>query len=366
MISRVPVRLAAVALALTPACAEPPPPPEPVLRPVRYQQVFTAAGPRTRTFSGVARPGLESALSFRVPGTVQSLGVKVGDRVRAGQTLARLDPVDYELQVKEAEAALRQAEAAARNATANLDRVRGLYEKSNASAADLDAARAAADSSAAQLEAMSKRLELAQRQAQYTHLVAPVSGAVAEVGVDVNENVGAGQTVVVVTAGEAPDVEIAVPEGLIARIEEGRPVRVTFDAIPGREVDGLIREVGVTATRTATTFPVTIRLAAPQPLVRPGMTAEVAVGFDVREGAARFVVPPEAVAEDREGRFVFVLDPAGDGTGTVHRRPVTVGELGTGGLEVVDGLADGDLVVTAGVSRLENGQRVRVADPLEG
>ena len=122
------------------ACGDPPPPAEPVVRPVRYVTALATGGQRTRTFSGVAQAGVESALSFRVPGAIVRLDVEVGDRVAAGGSIARLDPVDYELQVREAEASLRQAEARAENAAADLRRVRTLYENDNAARTDLDAA----------------------------------------------------------------------------------------------------------------------------------------------------------------------------------------------------------------------------------
>jgi multidrug efflux pump subunit AcrA (membrane-fusion protein) len=90
-------------------------------------QVYRTGADRVRTFSGTARAGVESRLSFRVAGTVERVAVKVGDTVRPGQMLAELDPRDYELQVEDAEASLAQARARARNAESNLDRVRGLY-----------------------------------------------------------------------------------------------------------------------------------------------------------------------------------------------------------------------------------------------
>ena len=98
------------------ACGEPPPPAKPVIRPVRYVIAQAAGGQRTRTFSGVARAGVSSTISFRVAGTIVAVDVAVGDRVNPGALLAALDPVDYELQVQETEASLRQAEARATNA----------------------------------------------------------------------------------------------------------------------------------------------------------------------------------------------------------------------------------------------------------
>jgi RND family efflux transporter MFP subunit len=343
------------------ACSEPPPPAEPVIRPVRVIEVYATGGVRTRAFSGVARAGVESTLSFRVAGAIDALPVRVGDRVGSGQLIARLDPVDYELQVKETEAALSQAQAQARNADADLRRVRALYENDNASRADLDAEVAGAASASAQVESVSKRLELALRQVDYTRLLAPIAGAIAAVSAEVNENVNPGEGVVVLTAGAmAPEVEVAVPEGVIRQIVQDAPVTVIFDAIPGRRFEGVVTEVGVMASATGTTFPVTVDLRDGVGDVRPGMAAEVTIELPDDGRGLRFVVPAQAVAEDRQGRFVFVAEPSGDGLAVVRRRAVSVGDFEADGLEVLDGLADGDRVVTAGVSRIQDGAEVRL------
>ena len=152
---------------LAPACAASPPA-EPVVRPVRYVAVEATADRRTQTFAGVAQARAESSLAFRVAGTIARVSVVIGDQARAGAPIARLDPEDYHLRVKEAEAALRQATALAYNAAANLRRARALWENGNASATDLGAAVATADSTAAQVDAAGQRLELAQLQAQRT------------------------------------------------------------------------------------------------------------------------------------------------------------------------------------------------------
>jgi RND family efflux transporter MFP subunit len=313
-----------------------------------------------RTFSGVAEAGVESGLSFRVAGTVRRLAVAVGDSVAAGDLIAELDPVDYQLQVQDAEAALRRAQAESRNADASYERVRALYESNNASLSDLDVARTAAEASAEAVASAQNRLELARRQLRFTRLRAPQGGAIASVSVEVNENVGSGKVVAVLTSGSELEVQVAVPGVVIADVREGSPVSVTFDAVPGRTFDARITEVGVTATRLGTTFPVRVRLTEADPAVRAGMAAEVAFRFAATAGRDLFVVPPVAVGEDRSGRFVFVVEPSDSGLGVVHRRAVTVGELTGDGLEILSGLSDGDRVVTAGVTRIQDGLRVRL------
>ena len=340
-------------------CSEEPEPQE-VLRPVRTQTVIASGASRARSFSGTARAGQETQLSFRVLGRIERLVVKVGDRVRSGQLIARLEQRDYELAVAQAQASLAQAQANSTNAGSGLERTRGLYEDGSASKDQLDSAIAAAQSGQAQVDAATQKLESARRQLGYTNLRAPVNGSIASVPVEVNENVQQGQTVVLMTSGARPEVEVAIPEVLIAQIREGDPVTVTFDALPGANFDAVVTEVGVAATGAATTFPVKVRLARTSQDIRSGMAANVTFSFASANDRERFYLPSHAVGGDRDGRFVFLLEPSGDGVGVVRRTPVEVGDLTRDGLEILSGISEGQDVVTAGVRRLIDGQRVKL------
>jgi len=334
---------------------------EPVLRPVRYQSVYSTGGGRTRSFSGVARAGIRSRLSFKVGGTIQKINVQVGDKVKPNQLIAELDPTDYRLQVQQAEASLESARAQERNARANYERISQLYERRNASRNDLDAARAASESAVAQVRAAEKQLDLARSQLSYTRLTAPVSGGIAMVDVEVNENVQPGQTIVELTSSSEIEVRVAVPGILIARIREGDKVQVYFDAKPGKVFPATVTEVGVAATEFATTFPVTVKLDVSDPDVRPGMAAEVNFKFGSEGQPARIIVPSVAIAEDDEGRFVFVVEETNESNvGVVKRKPVSIGDLTDEGIEVYDGLEEGEKLVTAGVSKLADGQKVKL------
>jgi RND family efflux transporter MFP subunit len=288
--------------------------------------------------------------------------VEVGDEVAAGAVIARLDERDYELAVQQTRASLDRARAEARNASASYDRVRALYEEGNASRTELDNARAASEAAAAQFSATEKQLELAELQLDYCVLEAPVAGAIAEVRVEASENVAAGQIVARLTSGARSEVQFGVPEVLITQVREGDRARVTFDAIPGTTFDATITEVGIASSGAATTFPVTAVLDEPDERVRPGMAAEVSLSFDAGGGGERYIVPSVAVGEDRRGRYVFVVEHASGDTAVVRRKAVEVGDLTGDGLEVYSGLEDGDLVVTAGVNRLTDGDRVRLPD----
>ena len=334
---------------------------EKVIRPVRIAKVTATGGTRSRTFSGSSRAGLESRLSFRINGTLERLDVEVGDRVQRGAVVGRLDPKDYQLQADQAKASLAQARAQARNASANYERIRGLYENNNASINDLDSARASRDSSVAQVESLETQLALAESQLSYTQLIAPMDGSIAEVLAEVNENVRAGQTIVTLNAGTLPEISFGVPEQLIRDISQGDSVLVTFDALPGDSYSATITEVGVATRTAASTFPVVARLDKPNNEVRQGMAVEVSITFDDGTDKTQIAVPPHAVAEDRDGRHVYIAEPQeGGNLALVRRRAVETGALMEHGLLVINGLEDGEWIITAGLRFLREGMEVRL------
>jgi len=330
-----------------------------VIRPVRYEPVYATGGGRARSFPGTSQAAVESELSFRVSGSLRKVAVKVGDEIEAGGLVAELDPRDYELRVEAAEAALRNAEAQARNTARNLTRVRALYENGNVSIGDLDAARAASESAAAMLRSSQNQLEQAQTQLGYTRLLSPTGGSIASVSVDANENVSAGRPVAVLTSECELEVKVAMPGQLIADIREGDAATVSFDVVPGRSFPARVTEVGVSPTGMATTFPVTVKLSEATPSCRPGMAGEVTFHLGARGTRERVLVPPKVVGQDRQGRFVFVVERTSEGLGVVRRRPVTA-ELSGNDIEILEGLSDGELVVTAGMSQIHDGQEVRL------
>ncbi len=334
---------------------------EPLVRPVRTALVRSSASEQVRSFTGSTQAGAEIALSFKVPGTVTRLPVRVGDFVEKGQLIAELDPSDYELREGQARAsrALRLAEK--RNLEAQYDRVRALYENNNASRTELDAARAHAESADSMLEATSKTLELATKQLSYTRLKAPVAGLISEVVGDENENVAAGQTAVVLASGDLPEVKVAIPGLLISQVERGDRVMVRLPTVKGPLLPATVIEVGVSAALGRTTFPVTAELHENHPGIRPGMAAEVEFRF-AGDGEGRLLVPTLAVGEDRKGRFVFIFEAGKDGDGAARRRAVEIATVSSEGIEVLSGIREGERVITAGVRRIQDGLRVRLLD----
>ncbi len=341
------------------ACDRAAPPEEQRLRPVRFIIVSGESGARDRSFTGTSKSSRESRLSFKVSGTVIELPVQIGQRLDAGELIARLDAATYSLQVQQAQASLVEAQANERNAAANYDRTKGLYANNNASRNDLDVARAQAEAVEAQVGSATKALEIAKLNESYTRLLAGADCSIASIDIEVNENVSAGQQVVAVSCGVDFEVEIDVPESLIGSIDEYTPVQVTFGAIADIRFGGEVTEVAVASVSGAATFPVVVKLTESHPSLRSGLAAEVIFQFDTLAASGSVVLPVAAVIRDSTGTFVYVAMPTEvSGQALISRKPVTLGELTSSGIEVLHGLTTGDRVVTAGLSVIRDGQRV--------
>jgi len=329
------------------------------IRPVRYAEITMGGGASTRVFSGTAKTGIESKLSFKVGGTVKTVNVKVGDYVHKGDVLVELDETDYKVKLMETEARLRQAESQALNSRNNYERVKSLYETNSVSKSDLDGARAQYESAVANVEGMKSALDFAKHQLEYTQLLAPVSGSIAVSNIEINENVQPGQVVVILVVGENMEIELGIPENVINRIKKGMNVRVDFPSLDD-SFDGVVSEVSPSIDLNSSTYPVSIKVLNPTVAVKSGMAANVSFSFKGNTSNEIIVVPVAAVGEDSEGRFVYLVEPDSADIGVVKKHHIQIGELTSEGFEVISGLSVNQKVATAGLQSLIDGQKVRI------
>ena len=339
-------------------CEAPPEDVPELVRPVRFAEVRATGPVQQRIFSGVTQAALEAELSFKVPGNILSVDVAVGDRVGAKQLVAKLDPTDYEVQLREAEAGLQRAKAELRNARSIFDRTRELYENRNVSKSALDTSRAAAESANALVRASQQQLEAARLQLSYTELRSPQVCTIANRYVEANQNISAGQPVLRVNCGECAEVAIDVPGAWIGRIRQGANAVVRITALGRRALNATVSEVGVAAQRGASAYPVTLVVKDDCEDLRSGMAADVEMSL-AGLAAEGIVIPLIAVGEDQEGHYVFVLEAEVGETYRAMRQSIEIDSAPTPeGVPVLGGLAEGDLIATAGVRRLIDGQIV--------
>lgn len=310
--------------------------------PVRIQSAGAESRRQTTAASGVVEARHTVDLAFQVGGKVAAVGPDEGDVVRAGSLLARIDPIDYQL-------ALRQAAAQAEHARQERERYRPLVGAGSVAPNDYDRLESAARQTAAAADLAGKRLA-------DTRLVSPIAGVVARRAIDPGETAAPGQSVFTVMDVDPVRVRIGVPEAEVGMVRVGQPATVRVAALAGETFGGRVALVGVAADSTTRTYSVEISLPNPARRLRVGMVAEATIEGDRRRSAV--TVPAAAVVRDADGAtVVYVLD---EGGGRAHARRVEVGAPRGDEVEIARGLAAGEPVVVAGQHRLRDGARVLV------
>ncbi|MGZ5716038.1 MAG: efflux RND transporter periplasmic adaptor subunit [Caldimonas sp.] len=343
------------------ACSKAPPAPEPV-RAVKTMVIAPASAGATLEYAGEIRARVESRLGFRVGGKIIERGVDVGDSVKAGQVLARLDPRDLRLGEDAARAAVTSAAVNLQQAEADFKRYRDLRDQGFISGAELERRETTLKVASAQLAQARAQSGVQANQAGYSALTADASGVITGVDAEPGMVVAAGTSVLRLAHDGPRDVVFSVPEDKVDLIQaiaaRGGSVKVRLWSSTAGELAATVREVSAAADPATRTFLVKADLGAGD-AARLGQTATVAVDAPRLAGVAR--VPLSALKEDHGESTVWIVDAT---SMTAVRRPVRVGAAEGNDAVVIDGLVPGDRVVTAGVHVLSPGQKVRLyADP---
>ncbi|SPA49570.1 efflux RND transporter periplasmic adaptor subunit [Cupriavidus taiwanensis] len=330
------------------------PEPAPEIRPVRMMQLSPHSGKTAFEFSGDVRPRVESRLGFRVGGKIAARLVDVGAVVSKGQPLARLDPADLSL----AEAGSRAQVEAARTdrdlAAADLKRYNDLFAKGFISAAEQQRRQASFDAAEARLRQAQAGLRSQSNQTAYAVLHADADGVVTAIDAEVGQVVTPGQPVVRVAQTAEKEVAIGLPEDQVGLLRGLTEVTVHTWAEPQRALPGRVREIAAAADPVTRTYATRVSVPTPPADLKLGMTAVVTF---VRNGAAPALrVPLTALLQEQGRDMVWTYDAA---SGTVKPVAVTLGEAFGNEIEVRQGLAPGQTIVTAGVHLLRPGQKVR-------
>lgn len=326
-----------------------------VVRPVKVVEIAQADNVRQLSYSGAVRARTEMNLGFRVSGKIVERIVNVGDRVKVGDLLARIDPTDYELAVRSASANLDAAERQVETVELVRDRAKQLLARKFASQAQFDQAVLSYNQAVATRDAAKSALSQAKNQVVYTSLVADRPGIVTAINADVGQVVGSGTPVATVAVEGEKEVQVAVPETEISNFKAGLPIKVGIWSDAGLSLDGRVREVAGSADQQSRTF--SVRVSLPNdPRVLLGMTATIEASAG--NGASFVSVPLSALAEKDGYPIVWVVDR---GTETVRSRPVTLADFTADGVRVTEGLNVGDLVVAAGTQFMTDDLKVTIS-----
>jgi RND family efflux transporter MFP subunit len=362
-IRRLPLRLAAPARRLAPAfavalllaaCGDGAAPPAPEVRPVRVMSVENRTGGDIVSLTGTIQAETTVNLAFRIDGRMVERSVNVGDRVRAGQIVARLNRDNEENNLRAARAALVAAEARVTEATNNYQRQRQLLASGFTTRVRYDEATQTLQTARSQADSARAQLGIAESRVSYTDLVADSNGTVTARGAEPGEVVQAGRMILQVAQEGGRDAVFDVPASLKDRAPENPRIQIALSADPAVTAQGRVREVSPQADAVTGTFQVRVGMADPPAALRLGstVTGRMEVG-----GGAGITIPASALTRTNNQAAVWLVNPAQQ---TVSLRNIEVLRFDPAHVLVGQGLAPGDVIVTAGVQALRPGQKVRL------
>lgn len=305
---------------------------------------------QVQSYAGNIQAQQQSPLAFRVAGQVTQRLVDVGDRVVAGQVLAKLDVKDAQLQLNSAQAQLDNAKTAAALAATELSRYKQLLPSNAVSRSQFDAVQNQYDAAQAQLKQAKANYAVNANLTQYNQLTANQAGVITQRHIEVGQVVAAGQMAYQLAASGEREVLIAVPEQIVGQLRLKQAATVTLWSQPNTRLQGFIREISP-ATNVNKTFDVKVALPNAQQL-QLGQSARV---YFTNSSAGGVNVPLSSVSADGNQAFVWVVKP----DYRIRKVSVTLGVYGRDSVPVLSGLSTQDWVVIGGVHLLRDQQTIK-------
>ncbi len=313
------------------------------------------------TYPGEVEARYSTPLSFRVNGKIVERSVRLGDTVKPGQILARLDPADYD---KNAASAAAQREAAQHRygfAKQQLERDTAQAEANLIAKVQLEQTQDAYASATAQRDQAQQQLALAENQRRYTQLVADHAGIITAENADTGQNVQAGQPVYQLAWSGDIDVFCDLPENTVAGVSIGEHAQVNLPALPGKRYTARVREIAAAADPQSRTWRVKLTLDEPDAAVRLGMSANVVLAAKHAGAAGAFTIPATALFHDGNAPAIWIVHKPDN---VLQLRRVTISRYDASTITVTSGLDDNDQIVLQGVHTVTTGQKVRPVPPL--
>jgi RND family efflux transporter MFP subunit len=324
-------------------------------RPVQVQRVAFQPENASSEFVGVVRARYETDLGFRVAGKITDRIVNIGDSVRAGDVIARLDPKDLELQVASAEAEISAATSNFAQAASDEQRYTTLKARGFAAVADYERKKAAKDEAEGRLERARRALELARNQLAYADLKANADGVITATPAEPGQVVAIGQSVARLAQRGDMEAAVALPETWLAEARASQ-ASVRLWSGPKRRFTAHLRELSPQADPTTRTYAARFTIENPDETVALGMTATVTLSHD--DAAAVAKLPLAAILNRGTGPSVYVVGKSD----ALELRPVKVASFTADAAILTSGVDAGERVVTLGVQTLAAGQKVRPVD----
>lgn len=334
------------------------------IRPITYQKVHETTNVVKRGYAGTVKSEALSNLSFRVSGTMIRRNVDIGDKVKEGEILAAIDPIEYEIKYQQAIADLQKGKAVLADAKANFERNEILYLENSVSKAQYQSSLANYQSSVSTVDALTKQVEYSKVQLGYTKLVAPMDGTIGSIKTEVNQSVTPQSVVFTLNSAGDQYIEFNVSETIIPLLSIGEKVQIVVESLNNLKLEGEIRNIGTVGNSFGNTYPIKVTIKDPNQELRVGMTTNVYVDIELGGNTKEnmIVVPIATVMKDSEGRpYVYVVTDIENGVGISKRKYIELGIASNLGMEVKSGLDVGDYLITMGMNRLQDGEKVRVS-----
>lgn len=329
--------------------------------PVKVFRVGNNGIEAVTSYAGDVRARYETTLSFRVTGKILARPVEIGDRVRKGQLLARLDNSDFQLAVQTLKAQFKSAVADQKFAKDDLARYRELLDQKVISTPDFDRHQTAYTNAQERASALEAQLKQATNQLHYTELSADRNGVITALDAEKGQVIAVGQPVVKLAELDEKEIHFDIPEQRISEIKKHQIVTITLLTDNKRKFNAKIREISASADPASRTYRAKATMLDGKEEAHLGMTATVWVASDKAEHIA---VPLAAVftshAQPKQQQ-VWLIDEI---THTVKAVPVQLRTALPGELVSIEGLQVGQLIVSAGVQRLKEGHAVRLSESL--
>ena len=313
--------------------------------PVTVEAVPATPRAMAASYSGSAslEARAEAQVVAKTSGVALQVLVEEGDVVRAGQVLVRIDADRARLNLAQADVQVKKLEA-------NFRRASELVKQQMVSVGDHDQLRF-------DLENARAMLRMAQLELSYTNVTAPISGVVASRSIKPGNFVQINTPIIRIVDNSRLEATLNVPERDLTTLRAGLPVRMQVDALAGKTFEGVVDRIAPVVDAGSGTFRVVCAFDPDDGALQPGMFARIGIDYDSR-GAA-LAIPRTALLEDDGEPAVYVVRD-----GKAVRTAITTGYVDGGFIEVRDGLAEGERVVTAGKVALRDGNAVQViGDP---
>lgn len=327
---------------------------EPVVRPARVMEISYQRQVQSLMLAGTVVPRIETTLGFRVGGKIVERLVDVGATVQPGQLVARLDPADHQLAVDNARAALAAAEADYMRAKADHDRYTQLRNTSVFNQQTQDQRKSAAATAHGRMEQARSQLATAENNLAYTELKTDAAGVVTMVQAEVGQVTAQGQGVLRVARTDELEIQVGVPEHRLNAVRSADVASFELWSDPGKRFVARLRELSPSADAMTRTYPARFSVIDKPAFIGLGMTATLRLGRPDSQPVAE--VPLSAIFQAGTQPAVWVVDKE---SGTVELRPVVIARWRSDSAAILSGVTEGELIATAGVHKLEAGQKVR-------